>query len=57
VQLDARDVLVVYSDGIRSGLNLMSERDLLREHPIVVAQRIVERFGRPDDDAVVMVIG
>jgi anti-sigma regulatory factor (Ser/Thr protein kinase) len=57
VQLDARDVLVVYSDGIRSGLDLTSERDLLREHPIVVAQRIVERFGRPDDDAIVMVIG
>jgi anti-sigma regulatory factor (Ser/Thr protein kinase) len=55
--LDPRDVLVVHSDGIRSGLDLGSDRELLREHPIVVAQRVVERFGRPDDDALVMVIG
>ena len=57
VQLDSRDVLVVYSDGIRSGLDLAGDPDLLREHPIVVAQRVVERFGRADDDALVMVIG
>jgi anti-sigma regulatory factor (Ser/Thr protein kinase) len=57
VQLEPRDVLVVCSDGIRSGLDLTGQHELLREHPIVVAQRIVERFGRPDDDATVMVIG
>ena len=56
VQLDSRDVVVVYSDGIRSGVDLTGERELLREHPIVVAQWVVERFGRPDDDALVMVI-
>lgn len=55
-ELGSRDVLVIHSDGIRSGLDLTGERELLREHPIVVAQRIVERFGRPDDDALVMVI-
>jgi len=57
VQLDPRDVLVICSDGIRSGLDLTGERELLLEHPIVVAQRVVERFARPDDDALVMVIG
>lgn len=57
IQLGPRDVLVLHSDGIRTGLDLTGELDLLREHPIVVAQRIVERFGRPDDDALVMVIG
>ncbi|HEX8792427.1 MAG TPA: ATP-binding protein [Polyangiaceae bacterium] len=57
LQIGPRDVLVVHSDGIRSGLDLSHEPDLLREHPIVVAQRVVERFGRPDDDAIVMVIG
>lgn len=56
IELGPRDVLVVHSDGIRSGLDLTGELDLLREHPIVVAQRVVERFGRPDDDAMVMVI-
>lgn len=56
IQLDPRDVVVVHSDGIRTGLDLTGELDLLREHPIVVAQRVVERFGRPDDDAMVMVI-
>lgn len=57
IALDPRDVVVVHSDGIRSGLDLSEELELLREHPIVVAQRVVERFARPDDDVLVMVIG
>ena len=53
----ARDILVPFSDGIRSKLDLTGERELLREHPAVIAQRIVERFARDDDDVLVMVVG
>jgi len=56
-RLEARDVLVLFSDGIRSKLDLTGELDLLREHPVVIAQRIVERFARDDDDVLVMVVG
>jgi serine/threonine protein phosphatase PrpC len=56
-RIQARDVLVLFSDGIRSSLDLSREFDLLREHPIVIAQWVVEQYGRPDDDAMVMVIG
>lgn len=56
-QLRAREVLLLFTDGIRSRLDLTGELDLLREHPAIVAQRVVERFGRDDDDALVMAIG
>jgi anti-sigma regulatory factor (Ser/Thr protein kinase) len=56
-RIERRDVLVLFSDGIRSSMDLSRELDLLREHPVVVAQRIVERFGRADDDVMVMVAG
>ena len=53
----ARDILILFSDGIRSKLDLTGELDLLREHPAVIAQRVVERFARDDDDVLVMVVG
>jgi anti-sigma regulatory factor (Ser/Thr protein kinase) len=54
--LQPRDVLVLFSDGIRSKLDLTGDFALLREHPAVIAQRIVERFARDDDDVLVMVV-
>lgn len=51
------DVLLLFTDGLRSGLDLSGDLDLLREHPAIVAQRAVERFSRPDDDVLVMAIG
>lgn len=56
-RLGTRDVLLLFTDGIRSKLDLTGELDLLREHPAVIAQRVVERFGREDDDVLVMVVG
>jgi len=56
-RVETRDVLVLFSDGIRSKLDLTGQLDLLREPPVVIAQRIVERFGRDDDDVLVMVVG
>ena len=29
---------------------------LLRAHPAVIAQRVLERFGRDNDDALVLVV-
>jgi anti-sigma regulatory factor (Ser/Thr protein kinase) len=55
--LDSRDVLLLFTDGIRSRIDLTGELDLLREHPVVVAQRVVERFARADDDVLVMAVG
>jgi N-acetylglucosamine kinase-like BadF-type ATPase len=55
--LDSRDVLVLFTDGIRSRIDLTGELDLFREHPVVVAQRVVERFAREDDDVLVMAVG
>jgi hypothetical protein len=55
--LGPRDVLVLFSDGIKSSMDLGADLDLLREHPVVVAQRVVERFARPDDDVLVLVVG
>jgi hypothetical protein len=56
-RLDERDVLVLFTDGIRSRFVLEDDLDLVREHPIVIAQRVVERFSREDDDVLVMVVG
>lgn len=52
-----RDVLILYSDGVSSRVDLSSDQALLREPPIVVAQRVVERFARDHDDAMVLVVG
>jgi serine/threonine protein phosphatase PrpC len=56
-RVEVRGMVVLFSDGIRSKLDLAGELDLLREHPAVIAQRVVERFARDDDDVLVMVVG
>lgn len=53
--LAKRDVVVMFTDGLLSRFELESELDLLREHPIVIAQRLVERFARGSDDVCVLV--
>lgn len=53
--LDAHRTVILFSDGISSRADLSDERDTLRQHPIAVAQRLIERFGRPDDDVLVLV--
>ncbi|HXX67332.1 MAG TPA: SpoIIE family protein phosphatase [Polyangiaceae bacterium] len=55
-RLDGRDVLLLFTDGIRSSLDLGGDFDLLREHPVIIAQRVVERFAREDDDVLVMAV-
>ncbi|HEX7603296.1 MAG TPA: hypothetical protein VF316_16875, partial [Polyangiaceae bacterium] len=50
-----REALVLYTDGLSARASLEGELDLLREHPIIVAHAMLERFGRDDDDALVLV--
>jgi anti-sigma regulatory factor (Ser/Thr protein kinase) len=49
------DLVILTTDGISSKLSIEQDFALLREHPIIVAQRIIERFGRTNDDALVLV--
>jgi anti-sigma regulatory factor (Ser/Thr protein kinase) len=51
----SRDVLVLFSDGLSSRADPETDLDLLREHPIVIAQQLVERFARDNDDVLVLV--
>ena len=51
-----RDALVLYTDGITTQMDLDGQLDLLHEHPVVIAQWVVERFGRSTDDALVLVV-
>jgi anti-sigma regulatory factor (Ser/Thr protein kinase) len=53
--LGPRDVLVLFSDGLSSRTDLEGELDLLREHPIVIAHQLAQRFGRQNDDVLVLV--
>ncbi len=54
--LDPRDVLILFTDGLTTRTDLQGELDLLREHPIIIAHQLVERFGRDNDDALVLVV-
>jgi anti-sigma regulatory factor (Ser/Thr protein kinase) len=54
--LAARDVVISFTDGISTRADVGADSDLLREHPIVIAHQIVERFARDNDDALVLVV-
>ena len=55
VPLPPRAVFMACSDGISSRAAIDEDLDLLREHPIVIAHQLVERFGRDNDDVLVLV--
>jgi stage II sporulation SpoE-like protein len=50
------DILVVFSDGLSSRIDISHELELQREHPIVIAESLLSRFGRASDDALVLVL-
>ncbi len=50
------EVLLVFSDGITSRASVEQDHALLREHPVVVAQAVVQRFARGDDDVLVLAV-
>ncbi|MBQ1092677.1 SpoIIE family protein phosphatase [Streptomyces sp. B93] len=49
-------VLVLTSDGIRSGWNLDDHPRVLEHHPAIVAAVVHRDFARPTDDATVLVV-
>jgi anti-sigma regulatory factor (Ser/Thr protein kinase) len=49
------DTIVIFTDGLSSKLDLAEQRDLLAEPPIVIAQRLMNAFGKTSDDALVLV--
>jgi len=51
----ADEVIVVYTDGLTSRVSLADQPDLLREHPIVIAEHLLQTFARDTDDALVLV--
>jgi hypothetical protein len=49
------ELLIMTTDGVSSKMSIAEELTLLREHPIAIAQRIVEGWGRTTDDVLVLV--
>ena len=49
-------VLIMFTDGLKSRTTLKGELDVLRQPPIAIAQNLLEKHSRPDDDALVCVI-
>ncbi len=55
--LGPRDALILFSDGLTPGFDLESDIGLFREHPIVAAHELAQRFARANDDVLVLVAG
>jgi anti-sigma regulatory factor (Ser/Thr protein kinase) len=53
--LGGRHVLILYSDGLSSRIDLTQEAALLREPPLIIAHRLLAQHGRDHDDALVLV--
>lgn len=49
------ETLLVFSDGVASRASIAEDLLLLREHPITIAHQMVARFGRDDDDVLMLV--
>src|SRR5215831_12951295 len=48
-------VLVMFTDGLKSGTNLKGQLDVLRQPAICIAQHLLEHYSRPNDDTLVLV--
>jgi hypothetical protein len=46
----------MFTDGLKSRTTLKGELDVLRQPPIAIAQHLLEKNSRPDDDALVCVV-
>ena len=53
IELD--ETLILYTDGITSRASIADDLMLLREHPIIIAHQLALRFGRENDDVLVLV--
>ena len=55
VQVRTWDALVQFTDGLSGRARLDGEPSLLREHPAIVAEDLVQRFASDQDDVLVQV--
>lgn len=53
--LPGNSVLALFTDGLKSQTSLKGQLDALRQPAIAIAQRMIESYARPDDDALVLV--
>jgi anti-sigma regulatory factor (Ser/Thr protein kinase) len=56
VQLAPDELLVLFSDGLASRLDLVADPMATRRHPCAVAQRLLALFARGTDDALIAVV-
>lgn len=55
LELAGGDVVIMFSDGVRSLMRIEDELALLRRPPIDIACQVLDRFARDRDDALVLV--
>ena len=55
VLVEPAEVVVAYTDGLTSRVSLAEAPEVLRDHPIVIAQHLLRTFARDSDDALVLV--
>jgi hypothetical protein len=55
VGIQPGSALVMFTDGLKSRTTLKGQLDILRQPAIGIAERLIEREARPDDDALVLV--
>ena len=53
--IEPDETLILHSDGITSRASIADDLMLLREHPIIIAHQLALRFGRENDDVLVLV--
>jgi hypothetical protein len=53
--LEGRPVFVMFTDGVSSRVDLIEDRALLREPPLVIAHRVMSEHGGSHDDVLVLV--
>jgi anti-sigma regulatory factor (Ser/Thr protein kinase) len=49
------DALVLFTDGLSTKTTLADDPELARQHPLVAAHQLLVRYGRANDDALVLV--
>jgi anti-sigma regulatory factor (Ser/Thr protein kinase) len=54
--MPGNSVLAIFTDGLKSQTTLKGQLDVLRQPAIAIAQRMIETYARPDDDALVLVV-
>lgn len=52
----AGELVLAYSDGLKTGTDISQEAALLREHPLIIADHLLTHYGRSSDDVMIIVV-